>query len=146
MFGYHVLFFTALKYTTAINSSIIAATTPMVTTLLAFVFLRTGLGRKQIFGVLLSFAGVVLTITGADFDVLKQFEFNVGDLWMLAAVAAWAAYGVFSKSKGKESLLSCSPFTVFWYARFCWFPLFYGKDPGNSCPAFRVPPIWRCSI
>ncbi len=102
MFGYHVLFFTALKYTTAINSSIIAATNPMVTTLLAFVFLRTGLGRKQIFGVLLSFAGVVLTITGADFDVLKQFEFNVGDLWMLAAVAAWAAYGVFSKSKGKD--------------------------------------------
>ncbi|HYE68601.1 MAG TPA: DMT family transporter, partial [Anaerovoracaceae bacterium] len=100
MFGYHVLFFTALKYTTAINSSIIAATNPMVTTLLAYLFLRNKLRGKQIFGILLSFLGVILTITGANLDILRQFTFNVGDLWMLAAVAAWAAYGVFSKSKG----------------------------------------------
>lgn len=101
MFGYHILFFTALKYTTAINSSIIAATNPMMTTLLAIIFLRSKLRGKQLFGILLSFVGVLLTITGADLDVLKHFTFNVGDLWMLAAVAAWAAYGVFSKSKGK---------------------------------------------
>jgi drug/metabolite transporter (DMT)-like permease len=101
MFGYHVLFFTALKYTTAINSSIIAATNPMMTTLMAFFFLRSRLSGKQIFGILLSFGGVLLTITGADLDVLHSFSFNTGDVWMLAAVAAWAAYGVFSKSKGK---------------------------------------------
>ncbi|MDD3169830.1 MAG: DMT family transporter [Eubacteriales bacterium] len=101
MFGYHVLFFTALKFTTAINSSIIAATNPMMTTLLAIIFLRSKLRAKQLFGILLSFAGVLLTITGADLNVLKHFTFNEGDLWMLAAVAAWAAYGVFSKSKGK---------------------------------------------
>jgi drug/metabolite transporter (DMT)-like permease len=101
MFGYHVLFFTALKYTTAINTSIIAATSPMMTTLLAVIFLRNKLEARQIFGILLSFVGVLLTISGADFDVLRQFTFNAGDLWMLAAVAAWAAYSVFSKSKGK---------------------------------------------
>lgn len=100
MFGYHVLFFTALKYTTAINSSIIAATNPMVTTLLAFLFMKSKLGGKQLFGILLSFTGVILTITGADFHILRHFSFNAGDLWMLAAVTAWAAYGVFSKSKG----------------------------------------------
>ena len=101
MFGYHVLFFTALKYTTAINSSMIAATNPMVTTLLAFFFLRSRLRPRQIFGILLSFIGVLMTITGADLDLLRRFSFNAGDLWMLAAVAAWAAYSVFSKSKGK---------------------------------------------
>lgn len=101
MFGYHVLFFTALKYTTAINTSMIAATNPMVTTLLAFFFLRSRLGTRQVFGILLSFFGVLLTITGANFDILRSFSFNAGDLWMLAAVAAWAAYSVFSKSKGK---------------------------------------------
>jgi len=101
MFGYHVLFFTALKYTTAINTSIIAATNPMVTTVLAFFFLRSKLGGRQIFGILLSFVGVILTITGADLETLRRFSFNAGDLWMLAAVTAWAAYSVFSKSKGK---------------------------------------------
>ena len=95
------VFFTALKYTTAINSSIIAATNPMVTTLLAVLFLRSRLGPKQIFGILLSFVGVILTITGADFSALRSFDFNTGDIWMLAAVTAWAAYSVFSKSKGR---------------------------------------------
>lgn len=102
MFGYHVLFFTALKYTTAINSSIIAATNPMVTLLLMLIFLKQRLTKAQLAGVIISFVGVVLTITGADLEVLKGFSFNRGDLWMLAAVAAWAAYGVFSKSKGKD--------------------------------------------
>jgi drug/metabolite transporter (DMT)-like permease len=102
MFGYHVLFFTALKYTTAINSSIIAATNPMVTTLLAVLFLKSKLKKAQILGILLSFIGVLLTITGADISVLRHFAFNAGDLIMLAAVSAWAVYGIFSKSKGKE--------------------------------------------
>ncbi len=101
MFGYHVLFFTALKDTTAINSSIIAATSPMVTTLLSVIFLKNKMAVKQIIGILLSFAGVLLTITGADLEILKHFSFNTGDLLMLAAVTVWAAYGVFSKSKGK---------------------------------------------
>lgn len=101
MFGYHVLFFTALKDTTAINSSIIAATNPMVTTVLAVLFLRSRLGAKQVFGIILSFIGVILTITGANLGVLISFRFNAGDLWMLAAVSAWAAYSVFSKSQGK---------------------------------------------
>lgn len=102
MFGYHVLFFTALRYTTAINSSIIAATNPMVTTVLALLFLRNRLGGKRVAGILLSFAGVVLTITGANLDVLRRFTFNAGDLLMLAAVASWAVYSVYSKSRGKE--------------------------------------------
>lgn len=102
MFGYHVLFFTALKYTTAINTSIIAATNPIVTTLMAFLFLKNKMSGKQILGIVLSFTGVILTITGAELEILHNFSFNAGDLWMLAAVTAWAAYGVYSKSAGKE--------------------------------------------
>ncbi|HVI42507.1 MAG TPA: DMT family transporter, partial [Anaerovoracaceae bacterium] len=86
----------------AINTSIIAATNPMVTTLLAIIFLRNKLKARQLFGILLSFIGVLLTITGADMKTLQNFSLNVGDIWMLAAVTAWAAYGVFSKSKGKD--------------------------------------------
>lgn len=102
MFGYHVLFFTALKTTTAINSSIIAAANPIVTALLAWLFLRQKLNGKQAAGILISFVGVLLTITGANLEVFRHLSLNQGDLWMLAAVVAWAAYGVFSKSKGKD--------------------------------------------
>ena len=101
MFGYHVFFFTALKYTTAINSSIIGAANPIVTTIIAAVFLRQRVPGKQALGIAISFVGVVLTITGASLAVLTSFAFNAGDLWMFAAVICWASYGVFSKSRGR---------------------------------------------
>ena len=101
MFGYHVLFFSAIKYTTAINSSIISATSPIITVLLAFIFLKNKLTIKQSAGVVISFIGVVLTITGASIDVITSFSINIGDILMLAAVFSWASYGIFSKMKGE---------------------------------------------
>lgn len=104
MFGYHVLFFLALKYTSAINSSIIGATNPIVTTFITILVLRYRPPKLQAAGILISFLGVVLTISGMDLKVLSSFQFNKGDIVMFAAVICWAAYGVFSKEKG-----SCIP-------------------------------------
>lgn len=99
MVGYHVFFFLALEYTTAINSSIIGATNPIVTTLLTIIFLKQRVPAKQLLGILLSLCGVILTITACDLSVLLEFSFNRGDLLMCTAVVFWAAYGVFSKSR-----------------------------------------------
>jgi drug/metabolite transporter (DMT)-like permease len=96
MFGYHILFFFCLNYTSAINSSIIGAMNPIVTVILAYVFLKQRLNYKQVFGVILSFVGVFLTITGADPEVMKGMTFNKGDLIMLCAVLCWASYGIIS--------------------------------------------------
>lgn len=97
MFGYHVLFFTALQYTTAVNSSMIGATNPLITTILAALFLGEFLNWKRIGAILLALSGVVLTVTNGDLDVLLHFRFNSGDLIMLAAVLCWAVYSVISK-------------------------------------------------
>lgn len=97
MFGYHVLFFIAVKYTTAINSSIIGASNPIITTILGIIFLKDRANYKRLLGILLSFTGVFLTLTNADFSLIKSFYFNKGDLIMLLAVLMWASYGVFSK-------------------------------------------------
>lgn len=96
MFGYHILFFTCLRYTTAINSSIIGATNPVITAVLAFIALKQRLSRLQAAGVCLSFTGVFLTITGADPEVILGLSFNKGDILMLLAVICWAAYGIIS--------------------------------------------------
>lgn len=97
MFGYHVFFFTALKHTTAISSSIIGATNPIITTILSFIFLKDKINPKRALGIALSFTGVFLTITNADLNVIRTLSLNKGDLLMLVAVLMWAAYGVFSK-------------------------------------------------
>lgn len=98
MFGYHVFFFTALKYTTAINSSLIAATNPIITTILCIIFLKDKITFKRAMGIILSFSGVFLTITNANLSTMRNLSLNKGDLLMLVAVCLWAAYSVFSKS------------------------------------------------
>ncbi len=97
MFGYHALFFTALKYTTAINSAMIGATNPLITSLLASFMIGEKLGFKRLGAILLALSGVMLTISGGKLEVIKSINFNNGDIIMLLAVVCWAIYGVISK-------------------------------------------------
>ncbi|MBZ9686289.1 DMT family transporter [Clostridium estertheticum] len=97
MFGYHVFFFTALKYTTAINSSLIGATNPIITAILCIIFLKDKITFKRAIGIILSFTGVFLTITNANLSTMQTLSLNKGDLLMFIAVCLWAAYSVFSK-------------------------------------------------
>lgn len=97
MFGYHVFFFTAIKYTTAISSSIIGASNPIITSLFAIIFLHDKFTMKRIIGILLSFLGVFLTITEGNIFIIKSMAFNKGDILMLVAVFMWALYSVYSK-------------------------------------------------
>lgn len=121
MFGYHVFFFGSLKYTTVTNSSIIAAANPMITTIIMALFLKNFVTRKQLIGIIISFLGVILTITGMDISVLTNITFNKGDLLMLTATTLWAIYSVISKAKCKGippiittyySFLICTIFVI----------------------------------
>ena len=121
MFGYHIFFFTALKYTTAINSSLIAATNPIITTILCIIVLRDKITFKRAIGIILSFLGVFLTITNANLSTMRYLSLNKGDLLMLLAVFMWAAYSVFSKKVMHKfspliltlySFLFCSVFLI----------------------------------
>ncbi len=97
MFGYHALFFTALKYTTAINSAMIGATNPMITSIIASLIIGERLGIKRFSAILLAFSGVVLTISDGQLHTIRSIDFNIGDIIMLCAVLCWAAYSVISK-------------------------------------------------
>jgi len=98
IFGYHIFFFTALKYTTAINSSLIGATNPIITTILCILFLKDKITLRRIIGIILSFTGVFLTITNANVYIINNLSLNKGDLLMLLAVFMWSSYAVFSKT------------------------------------------------
>lgn len=96
-FGYHVLFFFALKHTTAINSSLIGSTNPMVTTLLAVWFFREKITPIRLAGIILSFLGVVLVISKGNLETLSALSFNPGDMMMLIAVLCMAVYALLSR-------------------------------------------------
>ena len=105
-FGYHALFFTCLKYTTAINSSLIGATNPLLTAFLAALFCRERLSPGRIVGICLSFFGVFLVVTRGDWQMVTQLRFNPGDLLMLAAVGCWAVYSLLGRTYMQRYALS----------------------------------------
>jgi len=111
MIGYHVLFFLSVRYTSAINASFIGASNPIITAILCMVFLKEKINIKRFMGIALSFTGVLLIITNADFSLFKSLSFNKGDLLMLLAVFLWAVYSVFSKIVSKRY----DPFNLTFY-------------------------------
>lgn len=104
MFGYHVLFFMSLEYTSAINDSIICATSPLITSVFAALFLGEYFGVKRIGSILLTVSGVLLAISDGDIEVILGTNFNNGDLIMVCAVLCQAAFSVISRTlKGRVS-------------------------------------------
>ncbi|MBR6701164.1 MAG: DMT family transporter [Firmicutes bacterium] len=99
IFMYQFLFFMALERTTAINSSIIGALNPVMTIIIGAVFAHQYINKKMALGVGISFVGAVFTICGANIAALTGFQFNSGDLLMLAGTGVWAIYNVYCQSK-----------------------------------------------
>ncbi len=93
-FAYHVLFFSSLQFTSAVNSSLIGSTLPMVTALLAMLFLGEKITLLRAFGIVLAFSGILLVVINGDIELLRAFHLNPGDALMLAAVFSWAVYSI----------------------------------------------------
>jgi drug/metabolite transporter (DMT)-like permease len=102
MVGYHLLFFGALKYTTATKASMINAVNPLITAFLASFFVNEKLNGKKIVLIIMAFLGVVLTIIDWDFSKIFNMSFNLGDLLMLLATICWAIYSVLVKKTMKN--------------------------------------------
>lgn len=91
---YTAFLYLALISSSAVNITLIAASTPVVIVLLAWLWLGARPGRLQLLGVLVSLAGVLLVIARGNPLSLVSFHLNDGDLWVLGAVAGWAIYSV----------------------------------------------------
>jgi len=94
MAGYHLLFFQALRHTTAIKTAMIAATNPLMTAALAALWLGERLNGKRLLLMLCALAGVLLTISNWHPSVLARQGPGLGDLLMTSAVFCWAIYSI----------------------------------------------------
>ena len=100
------LLYTSLKYTTAINVTILQAGMPMFIFFLNFVAFRTKPHWGQMVGYTLTLVGVLLTAAAGDFSTLADLAINRGDLIMLVAALIYAAYSVAVVTKPKMHWLS----------------------------------------
>ncbi|WP_232275582.1 DMT family transporter [Paenibacillus sp. 481] len=108
---FNVSMFMALEQTTATNTGLISALNPVAIALLSFIIYRERLNRWQVVAMIVSLGGALLFLLRGEMSRLWSLQFNVGDLWMLCAVAFWAIYSV----TGKWALRYVSPYmSTFW--------------------------------
>lgn len=102
MFGYSTLSLYGLSYTTALNASIMAATVPALTVIVARLFWGQKIPWDVVPYLVLSFAGVLVVITRGDWQALVDLTLNQGDITMFGASVCWAVYTLTARGKPPE--------------------------------------------
>ncbi len=92
----------SLYYTQVISGVLMISTIPVWIIFIASILNIEKTNAFQIIGVSLSLIGVIFIITKADLNLIKDLNFNKGDLSMIVAMFAWAAYSALLKKKKYE--------------------------------------------
>ena len=111
LFGFNFFFFLGLMYSPAINGSLIVSLTPGLTLLFSNRILKTPLRGQEIFGVFVSFLGVMYLILKGNIFDFASVEFSWGDILLVIATSFFGLQNVWSKMYGAE--LSNLNFTFF---------------------------------
>lgn len=90
---YNALQYLALRTSTPLNVTLVAASIPVWTLVVGGLFFKQRITRQQIAGALLSIAGVLLVLSRGQWALLVQIELVPGDVYVLLATLAWAFYG-----------------------------------------------------
>ena len=100
--GFNTILYLAMQSTTAINAVLVNSITPLLIALCSWFFYKERLSVRQITGILLSFAGVLLILAKGEIVHLFAISFNRGDLLVLVAALDWALYSVSLRRLPKE--------------------------------------------
>lgn len=100
---YNVFMFLALERTDAMNVGLLSTLNPVSIAIFSFLLVGEKIRPLQMAAMVLSFFGVVIVLSRGEVERLLTLDFNVGDFWMLAAIALWGLYSVFGKWAMKET-------------------------------------------
>jgi drug/metabolite transporter (DMT)-like permease len=92
----------SLYYTQVISGILMISTIPVWIIFISSILNIEKTNIFQILGVILSLTGVIFIITKADLNLIKNLDFNKGDLSMVVAMFSWAIYSALLKRKKYE--------------------------------------------
>jgi drug/metabolite transporter (DMT)-like permease len=103
-----------LRFTTAVNATLINGLGPLITGLLAALLIGEPMTRRQLGGAVVALMGVLVLISGGRLAFWQKMQPNVGDLITLGAITLWALYSVLSRrATYRRSALSATAFSAF---------------------------------
>jgi drug/metabolite transporter (DMT)-like permease len=121
VFGFTILLYLALRYTTASHAALINAISPLVTALMAALLLKERFTLPLVAGSGLSLVGVGLVIGISPGNPGESGQMLIGDLLCLLAAIIWGMYSVFSRLATRTSSSLQASATSIWMA----LPLLY---------------------
>jgi drug/metabolite transporter (DMT)-like permease len=89
---YNALQYLALKTSTPLNVTLVAASGPAWMLAVGWLWFRQKVSRRQLLGAVMSIAGVLLVLSRGELHTLAQVRLVPGDFYVLLATAAWALY------------------------------------------------------
>ena len=92
----------SLYFTQVITGVLMISTIPVWIILISSLLKIEKTNIYQIFGILLSLIGVIAIVTKSDLKVIKELEFNKGDLSIIIAMFSWAIFSTLLKKKKLE--------------------------------------------
>ena len=111
LFGYHALYFSALRMAPAAEAGLIAYLWPLLIVLFSGLLPGEALRAGHLFGALLGFAGAALIITGGGGAGFEAQHLPGYALALLCALT-WSGYSVLSRRLGKTPTSSVAVFCV----------------------------------
>lgn len=89
---YNALQYLALKTSTPLNVTLVAASMPVWMLGIGALFFKQRVSSRQMAGAALSITGVLVVLSRGDWNLLLQVRLVPGDFYVLLATAAWAFY------------------------------------------------------
>jgi drug/metabolite transporter (DMT)-like permease len=89
---YNALQYLALKTSTPLNVTLVAASSPVWMLGIGALFFGQRVTARQVLGAALSIAGVLVVLARGDWQLLLAVRLVPGDVYVLLATAAWAVY------------------------------------------------------
>lgn len=102
----------SLHYTTATNAALIYNASSLLIVLMDAFYFGIRLTWLRMLGLLLGFIGVAVIVLNGDIGKLRSFQFNTGDIGMLAAAISWAIYSVMLKREKVKALPTLTMFAA----------------------------------
>ncbi len=90
--AYNALQYLALKTSTPLNVTLVAASSPVFMLAIGRIFFGQLVAARAWLGAALSIAGVLLVLSRGELAALLNVRLVAGDMYVLVATAAWAVY------------------------------------------------------
>lgn len=97
--AFNTLLYTGLQTTTALNSMLIQSAQPALILMVGALVMRDRTSVRQIAGVVVSLAGVLIILSRGDAGLLLALQLNGGDAIIAFAVLLWALYSVLLRKR-----------------------------------------------